>query len=150
MSWLKTRHEDEAKGESGGHQSPSTAGAAWRGAVPHHRRNSPTVEAWLNAAAAEVLRREHGRGKGVWWEANATHPWRSRGAVPHHRLKSLVVETWLHAGRVMFLRKSCKVQQQQPKSYDGSIFVGKDCGGRLTQPTPGAAGVLRRTIVENL
>ena len=102
MSWLETRPEGEAQGESGGHQSPSTAGAVWRGAVPHHRRNSPTVEAWL------------------------------------------------HAGRVMFLRKSCKVQQQQPKSYDGSIFVGKDCGGRLTQPTPGAAGVLRRTIVENL
>ena len=60
----------------------------------------------------------------MWWEANATHPWRSRGAVPHHRLKSLVVETWLHAGRVIFLRKSWDVQQQ-PMSYDGSIFVAR-------------------------
>ena len=93
------------------------------------------------AAAAEVLRREHGRGKGVWWEANATHPWRSRGAVPHHRRKSLMVEAWLHAGRVIFLRKSWEVQQQ-PKSYDGSMIVGKEFGGRLTQPTPGAAAML--------
>ena len=95
MMWLKTRPECEAQGESGGHQSPSTAVAAWRGAVPHHRRNSPTVQAWLHAgrvmflgklgstaAAAEVLRREHDRGQGVWWKANATHPWRSSDAVP--------------------------------------------------------------------
>ena len=34
MSWLKTRPEGGAQGESSGHQSPSTAGAAWRGAVP--------------------------------------------------------------------------------------------------------------------
>ena len=131
----------------------STAGAAWRGDVPHHRRNSPTVEALLHAgkvmflgklgstaAAAEVLRREHGCGQGVWWEASATHPWRSRGAVPHHRRKSLM-EAWLHAGRVIFLRKSWQVQQQ-PKSYDGSMVVGKEFGGRLTQPTPGAAAML--------
>ena len=147
MSWLKTRPEGEAQGESGGHQSPPTAGAACRGAVPHHRRNSPTVEAWLHAgrviflgklgstaATAELLRREHGRGQGVWWEANATHPWRSRGAVPHHRQKSLMVEAWLHAERVTFLRKSWEVQQQ-PKSYAGSMIVGKESGGRLTQPT---------------
>ena len=91
----KTRPEGEAQGKSGGHQSTPTAGAAWKGAVPHHRRNSPTVEAWLHAgrvvfvgklgstaAAAEILRGEHDRGQGVWWEANATHPWRSRDAMP--------------------------------------------------------------------
>ena len=39
--------------------------------------------------------------------------------------------------------------QQQPKSYDGSMVVGKECGGRLTQPTP-AQRVLRHTIVGNL
>ena len=105
------------------------------------------VEAWLlagrviflgklgsTAAAADVLRREHDRGQGVWWEANATHPWGSRGAVPHHRQKSLMVEAWLHAERVTFLRKSWEVQQQ-PKSYAGSMIVGKESGGRLTQPT---------------
>ena len=36
------------------------------------------------------------------------------------------------------------------KSYDGSMVVGKECGRRLTQPTPGVAGVLCRTIVGNL
>ena len=95
MSSFKTRPEGEAQVEFGGHQSPATAGAIWRGAVPHHRRNSPTVQAWLHAgrvmflgklgstaAAAEVLRREHDRGQGVWWKANATHPWRSSDAVP--------------------------------------------------------------------
>ena len=60
-----------------------------------------------------------------------------------------MVEAWLHAGRVMFLRKSWQVHQQ-PKSYDGSMVVGKECGGRLTQPTPGAAGVLCHTIAGNL
>ena len=38
MSWLKTRPEGEAQGEYGDHQSPSTAVAAMRGALPHHRR----------------------------------------------------------------------------------------------------------------
>ena len=112
------------------------------------------MEAWLHAgrviflgkmgstaAAAKVLRREHGRGQGVWWEANATHPWCSRGAVPHHRRKYLMVEAWLPAGRVIFLRKSWEVQQQ-PKSDDGSMIVGKEFGRRLTQPTPGAAAML--------
>ena len=46
---IKTRIEGDAQGESGGHQSPPTTGAAWRGAVPHHRRSSPTVEAWVHA-----------------------------------------------------------------------------------------------------
>ena len=90
MSWLKTSPEREAQGESGRHQSPPTAGTA----VPHHRRNFPVVEAWLHAgrvifqgklgstAAAEVLRRELDRGQGVWWKANAIHPWRSSDAVP--------------------------------------------------------------------
>ena len=70
---MKTSLKREAQGESGGHQSPPAAGAAWRGAVPHHRRNSPMVGAWLHAgrvrflrklgstAAAEVVRREHDR-----------------------------------------------------------------------------------------
>ena len=146
MSWLKTRPEGEDQGESGGHQSPPTAGAARRGAVPHHLRNSPTVEPWLHAgrviflwklgstaAAAEVLRREHGRRQGMWWEANATHPWRSRGAVPHHRRKSLMVEAWLHAGRVIFLQKNWEVQQQ-PKSYDGTIIVGVWRKGNAAHP----------------
>ena len=92
------------------------------------------------AAAAEILPREHGRAQGVWCEANATHSWRSMGAVPHHRRKSLM-EAWLHAGRVIFLRNSWQVQQQ-PKSYDGSMVVGKELGGRLTQPTPGTAAML--------
>ena len=87
MTWLKTRPEGEAQGESGGHQSPPTAGAAWKGAVPRHRRNSSTVEVWLHAgrvislgklvstaAATEVLRWEHNCGQGGWWEANTTHP----------------------------------------------------------------------------
>ena len=55
MSWLKTGPEREAQEESGGHQSPPTAGAAWRGAVPHHRRKSPTVEAWLHAGRVIFL-----------------------------------------------------------------------------------------------
>ena len=46
---MRTSPEREAQRESGGHQSPPTAGAAWRGAVPHYRRNSPIVEAWLHA-----------------------------------------------------------------------------------------------------
>ena len=83
------------------------------------------------AAAADVLRREHGRGQGVWWGANATHPWRSWDAVPHHRRKSLMMEAWLHTGRVIFLRNSWEVRQQ-PKSYDGSMIVVKEFGGRLT------------------
>ena len=93
MNRLTTRPECEAQGESGGHQSPSTAGAALRDAVPHHRRNPPTVDAWL------------------------------------------------HAGRVMFLGKLGSTASA-PKSYDGSMVVGKEFGGRLTQPTPGAAAML--------
>ena len=50
-------------------------------------------------------------------------------------------EPWLHAGRVIFLG-IWEVQQQQPKSYDESMVVGKQFGGRLTQPTPGAAATL--------
>ena len=73
-------------------------------------------------------------------EADATHSWRSRGAAPHHRRKCLM-EAWLHAGSVVFLRESWEVQQQS-KSYDGSMIVGKSFGGRLTQPTPGAAAML--------
>ena len=52
---MKTSIEGEAQGESGGHQSPPTAGAAWRGAVPHHRRNSPMVEAWLHTGRVIFL-----------------------------------------------------------------------------------------------
>ena len=53
---MKTSIEGEAQGESGGHQSPPTAGAAWS-AVPHLRRNSPMVEAWLQAGRVMSLRR---------------------------------------------------------------------------------------------
>ena len=54
---MKTSIEGEAQGEFGGHQSPPTAGAAWKSAVPHHRRNSPMVEAWLHAGRVIYLRR---------------------------------------------------------------------------------------------
>ena len=47
-------------------------------------------EGGSTTVAAEVLRRQHGRGQGVGCEANATHPWRRGGAVPHHRRKSLM------------------------------------------------------------
>ena len=111
--------------------------------VARREGDVPAEKLGSTAAAAEVLRRGHGRGHGVWWEANATHPWRGRGAVPHHRRKALIVEAWLHAGRVIFVRKSREVHQQ-PKSYDGSMIVGKEFGRRLTQPTPGAAAMLCR------
>ena len=80
MSWLEISAEREAQGESGGHQWPPTTDAAWRGAVPHHRRNFPMVEAWLYAggliflgklgstATAEVLRPTLYCGQGVWWK----------------------------------------------------------------------------------
>ena len=58
--------------------------------------------------------------------------------MPHHRRKSPMVGAWLHAGRVIVLR-SWEIQQQ-PNSCDGSMIVGKEFGGMLTQPTPGAAG----------
>ena len=78
-SWAKMLEQGlalqrKAQGESGGHQSPPTAGAAWRGAVP---TIVSMVEAGLHAgrvillsklgstAAAEVLRLEHDRGQGV-------------------------------------------------------------------------------------
>ena len=105
MSWLKTSPEREAQGESGRHQSPPTAGTA----VPHHRRNFPVVEAWLHAgrvifqgklgstAAAEVLRRELDRGQGVWWKANAIHPWRSSDAVPPSSERS-AGDSWSREG----------------------------------------------------
>ena len=56
-----------------------------------------------------------------------------------------------HCGTLRWWRRGCtqrgnipaeagKYSKQQPKSYDGSMIVGKEFGGRLTQPTPGAAG----------
>ena len=42
-----------------------------------------------------------------------------------------MMEAWLHTGRVIFLRNSWEVRQQ-PKSYDGSMIVVKEFGGRLT------------------
>ena len=54
---MKTSIEGEARGESGGHQSPPTAGAAWRDAIPHHRPNPPMLEAWLHAGRGASLRR---------------------------------------------------------------------------------------------
>ena len=47
----------------------------------------------------------------------------------------------MHAGRVCSWR-SWDIQQQELKSYDASTVVGKECGGRLPQPTLGTAGVL--------
>ena len=41
---MKPSIEREAQAESGGDQSPPTAGAAVRAAVPHRRRNSPMVK----------------------------------------------------------------------------------------------------------
>ena len=125
----------------GGCTTPSSELSDGGGVVARREGDVPAEKLQSTAAAAEVLRREHLRGQGLWWEANATHPWCSRGAVPHHRRKSLMVEAWLHAGRVIFLRKSWEVQQQ-PKSYDGSLIVGKEFGGRLTLSTPGAAAML--------
>ena len=93
------------------------------GGVAARREGDIPAETQASTAEAEVLQREHGRGQGVWWEANATHPWRSTDALPHHCRKSLM-EEWLHAGRVMFQRKSWQVQQQ-PKPYDGRMVVGK-------------------------
>ena len=62
--------------------------------MPHRLRNLPMVKAWLHArtvmflrklrstASANVRRPEHDGGEGIWWKANATHPWRSSDAVP--------------------------------------------------------------------
>ena len=84
----------------------------------YHRRNSPTVEAWLHAgkviflgkpgsaaAEAEVRRWEHGRGRGVWWEANATHPWCSRDASPPSS-KHYNGDSWGSEGSVFPPRRS--------------------------------------------
>ena len=89
---MKTRLEREAKGESGGEQSPPTAGTAEGNAVPHHRRNSPMVKAWLHAErvislrgiesiAAAKARRWTSHMKGVSWVATATHHC-SKGDMP--------------------------------------------------------------------
>ena len=44
-----TSLEGEEQRESGGHQSPPTTGAAWRGAVPH-----PLVFIWCLALEADL------------------------------------------------------------------------------------------------
>ena len=61
--------------------------------MPHRLRNLPMVKAWLHArtvmflrklrstASANFRRPEHDGGEGIWWKANATHPWHSRDAV---------------------------------------------------------------------
>ena len=86
--------------------TPSSELSDGGGVVARREGDVPAEKLQSTAAAAEVLRREHLRGQGLWWEANATHPWCSRGAAPHHRRKSLMVEAWLHAGRMIFPRKS--------------------------------------------
>ena len=87
---MKASLEREAQQESGGERSPPTTGAAGRDAVPHYRRSSPMVRAWLHAgrvmllrklgstAAPKVLRRENSLGQETWWGATAPHRWRSR------------------------------------------------------------------------
>ena len=117
------------------------AGAAWRGAMPHHRRKSLMVEAWLHAgrvvflrklgstAAAEILRREHDRGQGVRWEANATHPWRSRDAVPPSS-ERFDGDSWSRDGNVFLptLRQAGTSltggSRCGRRSFGGSITVG--------------------------
>ena len=61
-----------------------------------------------------------------------------RDAVPPPSSELSDVKAWLHARRVMFLR-SWK-EQQQLKSYGGSIVVGREPGGEQPQSTAGAAG----------
>ena len=99
----------------------------------YHRRNSPTVEAWLQAgrviflgklgrtaAAAEVLRRVHGCGQGVWWQANATHPWRSIDAVPLSSERS-DGDSWSREGDVFLPTLS---------AAGASLAGGSRCGRR--------------------
>ena len=52
---MKTNLEGEAQGKSGGIHSLPTAGAAWRDAVLHSRRNPPMVKAWLDAGRMMFL-----------------------------------------------------------------------------------------------
>ena len=128
----------------------------------YHRRNSPTVEAWLHAgkviflgkpgsaaAEAEVRRWEHGRGRGVWWEANATHPWQQQGccATPSSEISDGGGVAARREGDIPAEKLGCTAAAEV---LQRSMMVGKECGGRLTQPTPGAAGVLCQTIDENL
>ena len=65
--------QGEAQGESGGHQSPPTAGAAWRAAVP------PSSE--LSDGEGVAARREGGipakaaaADEAPRWECNRGHP----------------------------------------------------------------------------
>ena len=96
-------------------------------------------------AAAEVLRREHDRGQRVWWEANATHPWRSRDAVAHHRRNALTIRgrrqdrSWAREQQpekqqLEVLRWEYCRGQWRSKSFGGSIAVGN--GEQI--PTAGA------------
>ena len=152
MSWLKTRPEGEAQGESGGRQSPPITGAAWRGTVPHYRQKSLMLEAWLHAgrvipaeklastAAAEVLRREHGHGKRVWWEADATHSW--------HRGCCDTPSSEISDGGGVAVRREGDISAEKLASTASAEVLrrkhgrGQEFGGRLTQPTPGAAAML--------
>ena len=58
---IKTSRKREAHGDFRGDQSPPTASVVSRGAVPHHRLNSPMVKVVFlkkvgNPAAAEAPR----------------------------------------------------------------------------------------------
>ena len=81
-----------------------------------------------STAAAKVLRREHGRGQGVWWGATATHCWRSREECCRHRRDA-------PARREGDVPAEAGKAQQQLKSYDGSMVVGREFCGGLPQPT---------------
>ena len=73
-------------------------------------------------------------------EINATHRWCSRESCCATIVGTL---RWWRRGctqRGNIPAEAGKYSKQQPKSYDGSMIVGKEFGGRLTQPTPGAAG----------
>ena len=52
------------------------------GGVAARREGDIPWKLGSTAAAAKVLRQEHDRGQGMWWEANATYPGRSRDVVP--------------------------------------------------------------------
>ena len=73
---METSFEREVQGESGGDQSPPTADAAWRDAVPHHRRNSPIVKAWLHTGRVIFLRKlgSTAAAEAPRWEYNCGHP----------------------------------------------------------------------------
>ena len=67
------------------------------GSVVARREGDVPAEKLGSTAAAEVLRRELDRGQGVWWKANAIHPWRSSDAVPPSSERS-AGDSWSREG----------------------------------------------------